>query len=135
MTHQLEALGLADPDDIEWWTRLTAGNLHCAHCNQCSRVWLRAAASCPYCASANISLLPVSGTGAVYTWTTVHRAFDPVFAERVPYVVVTVDLDEGARIHGLLSGGDPANGLRVQGRVLPIGDYHSLVFEVMEEED
>jgi hypothetical protein len=31
----------------------------------------------------------------VYSWVVVHKAFDPVFANDVPYVILTVDLDEG----------------------------------------
>ena len=45
----------------------------------------------------------------------VHRAFDPAFASEVPYTILTVDLDEGARVVGRLIGA--REGLRADARV------------------
>jgi uncharacterized OB-fold protein len=40
----------------------------------------------------------VSGRGVVYTFTRSHQPFHPAWAERTPYVVATVELDEGVRM-------------------------------------
>ena len=38
-----------------------------------------------------------AGTGTVYTFTVVRQAFIPSLADKLPYVVVAVDLDGGRR--------------------------------------
>jgi hypothetical protein len=38
------------------------------------------------------------GTGAVYTFSVVHKNDLPPFNERVPYVAAVVELDEGPRM-------------------------------------
>ena len=57
---------------------------------------------------------PVSGHGRITSWTVIHQAFLPGFAEDVPYTVVQVELREqpGLRIVGRLMG-DPPTELRV----------------------
>jgi uncharacterized OB-fold protein len=36
----------------------------------------------------------LSGRGTVYTYTIAEQAFHPFFADRLPYVLVVVDLEE-----------------------------------------
>jgi uncharacterized OB-fold protein len=48
------------------------------------------------------------GTGTVHTWTVAHHAFHPGFKGELPYVLVTVDLDEGVRMQAQLKGADPS---------------------------
>ena len=50
------------------------------------------------------------GTGSVYSYAVTHRAFHPAWADRVPYAVVTVTLDEGVR---MVSDLDPRDTARV----------------------
>jgi uncharacterized OB-fold protein len=40
----------------------------------------------------------VSGKGRIFSFTITHRAFHPAWAERLPYALVTVELDEGVRM-------------------------------------
>jgi uncharacterized OB-fold protein len=42
------------------------------------------------------------GLGHVYSWVVVNRTLSPEFADDTPYVIVAVDLDEGARMVGRL---------------------------------
>ena len=51
------------------------------------------APACPYCGSQQTRWEEAAATGSIYSFITVHRAFDPAFARDVPYVIVTVDLD------------------------------------------
>lgn len=67
----------------------------CARCNSFEWEWARS-----------------SGKGAIYTWTTVHQAFLPGFAEEVPYAGVIVELKEGPRIVSRVTG-IPPDALRV----------------------
>jgi uncharacterized OB-fold protein len=53
---------------------------------------------CPACQSAEWDWTPVSGRGTIYSFTVTHQAFHPAFADRVPYVVATIELEEGIRM-------------------------------------
>jgi hypothetical protein len=53
---------------------------------------------CPDCHSDDWTWAAVSGRGTVYTFTVTHRAFHPAWADRVPYVVATLELEEGIRM-------------------------------------
>lgn len=53
---------------------------------------------CPACLSADWSWTAVSGFGTVYTFSVSHRAFSPAWADAVPYVVATIELNEGVRM-------------------------------------
>jgi uncharacterized OB-fold protein len=39
-----------------------------------------------------------SGRATLYSYSFVHRTYDPAFADEVPYNVVLVDLEEGVRV-------------------------------------
>jgi len=53
---------------------------------------------CPYCFSDRLEWRAASGRGTVSTWTVVHKAWFPAFAQEVPYNVAQVELDEGPRL-------------------------------------
>src|SRR5262249_10218148 len=42
--------------------------------------------------------VPVSGRGAVLSWAVMHQVYHPGFAADVPYAVVVIELEEGARL-------------------------------------
>ncbi len=42
--------------------------------------------------------MPARGTGTLYTYTVARRPTHPGFADRVPYVIAVVELDEGPRM-------------------------------------
>lgn len=52
---------------------------------------------CPHCLTAEtLAWRPSSGTGVVHAVSVQHRPANPAMADRVPYLVVLVDLDAGA---------------------------------------
>ena len=55
--------------------------------------------------------MQLSGRGAVYTYTVVHRAFHPAFGEDVPYAVglVAAEEDSTVRFHTRFVECDPAD--------------------------
>lgn len=78
---------------------------------------------------------PLSGRGVVYSASTHHRAPIPELADRTPYVVALVDLDEGARMLSNIVGSGAAEA-RVGSTVTvtwePLDDgRHLPVFEVI----
>ena len=69
----------------------------------------------------------LSGKGSVYTYTVVNRAVrNKSFADKIPYLVAMVELDEGPRFIAPVQTGD-------LGKVT-IGTRVELTFEDVDEE-
>lgn len=58
----------------------------------------------PEAGRAGMEWVPASGRGVVHTFTIIHQAFRPELADRVPYNVVVVELEEGPLFHSNLVG-------------------------------
>jgi len=67
-----------------------------------------------------------SGHGTVHSWTISHQAFHPAFANSLPIVLVTVDLDEGVRMNCRLEGIEPDD--------IEIGLLVEVAFEDVDED-
>jgi uncharacterized OB-fold protein len=59
---------------------------------------------CPACRSFEFEWVASSGLGTVYSYTVVHHLTHPAFA--VPYTIVLVELDDGARFLAQLRAPD-----------------------------
>jgi uncharacterized OB-fold protein len=70
---------------------------------------------CPVCLSPDARAESASGGGRVVSWVVYHRAYGPSFADRVPYNVTLVELDEGPRL--LTTVVEPTAALAVGARV------------------
>ncbi|HEX4244939.1 MAG TPA: OB-fold domain-containing protein, partial [Acidimicrobiales bacterium] len=55
---------------------------------------------CPWCGGCQLVDAVVSGSGTVYSWVRVHRALSDAPVVDPPYVVATVELDDGCRMFG-----------------------------------
>lgn len=96
------------PDSQPFWDGLRAHELRMPFCTACERHFFPPMPGCPFCSADadRVEQRVVSGEGTIYSWIVAHLAFDPAFADDVPYTIVTVDLDEGPRINGRLRGVD-----------------------------
>lgn len=81
-----------------YWAGLAEGELRHQRCVACSYVWLPAREECPRCLSDEVRWQASCGRGRLISWVVYHQASHPAFAERVPYNVAVVELDEGARL-------------------------------------
>ena len=81
-----------------YWQGLADGELRHQVCGACGHVWLPAREECPRCLSDQVSWTPSSGRGRIISWVMYHHASHPAFADRVPYNVAIVELEEGARL-------------------------------------
>ena len=54
--------------------------------------------SCEACGSFEWSWELSSGRGTLFSWTIIHRALHPAYADDVPYTVVVVEMEEGVRL-------------------------------------
>ncbi|MDX6234683.1 MAG: uncharacterized protein QOH68_3801 [Nocardioidaceae bacterium] len=125
------------PDSAFYWEGLREGKLIILHCTSCSRYIFPPMPGCPHCSAGpeKIERVEVSGEGTVYSWIVAHYAFDPAFASEVPYTILTVDLVEGARINGRLTGatGDAVQpGMLVRAEFQDRGDFTMLCFSPVE---
>ena len=104
-----------DLDTEWWWDAIDGHRLTVVRCPRCDRVTAVAAAFCPRCWAEDVERVPASGTATLYTWTTVLQGYGP-FAEKAPYVVAMVDLEEGPLLMTEIVDADPATlhaGLRL----------------------
>ncbi len=74
------------------------GRLSFQVCDACATRIAYPRVACPNCLSDRLTRSTARGTGTVHSFTTLHRAGHPSMADRVPYTVVLVDLDEGVRV-------------------------------------
>jgi len=124
MSTSARPVPVPDPDDEFFWSHLPGG-LELPICEDCGHVWLRPISMCPRCGSQHLRTAHQSGNGNVYSWVVVHRALDPAFSDDVPYTIVTIELDCGARLTGRwLSEYPPKAGLSVQFEPWSCNDVH-----------
>jgi hypothetical protein len=98
------------PDDLDapFWAACLEHRFLVHRCTDCGRAYWPAS-TCLDHGAASMQWQDASGRGEVHTYTVVHHAYDPSFAERVPYVLAVVQLDEGPFFHSDLVGCDPAD--------------------------
>ncbi len=81
-----------------FWEATGRGEFMIQHCARCDRNIFYPRINCPGCGGLELEWRPTSGRGSVYTFTVARRATHPAFADRVPYVIAVVELDEGPRV-------------------------------------
>lgn len=90
-----------------YWAGAEQGRLVIQRCGECGRVRHYPLALCPHCHSFAVEDVTATGQGTVHSWTVCHHPFAPELTAEVPYTVVTVDMEEGVRVLGRLSGDTP----------------------------
>jgi uncharacterized OB-fold protein len=95
-----ERVPLPEPSDLTvgFWEAARRHELVVQRCSACGTLRHYPQHRCPSCLSADWEWSPVSGRGRVHSFTVTHRAFHPNWAERLPYALVTVELNEGVRM-------------------------------------
>ena len=79
------------------WQGLREGRLMIQRCTKCGHHWLPAREDCPSCLHDGYRWVQASGRGRLISWVVYHTAFNKAFADRLPYSVAVVELEEGAR--------------------------------------
>jgi uncharacterized protein len=96
-------LPLITPDKKPYWE---AANRHelllmkCVNCGQYRHpLYQGDSFMCPNCNTTKPpDWVKATGKAKLLTWTVVRKAFLPLFAEEVPYIVAIATLDEGVRM-------------------------------------
>lgn len=89
-----------------FWAAARDHRLVVQRCVRCEMLRHYPQPMCAACHSGEWTWTPVSGRGTVYTFTVTHQAFHPRWTDRVPFVVATIELDEGMRMVSDLPAGD-----------------------------
>lgn len=95
MRTETKRLPIPDADSRPFWEGCSRGELLLQQCDACGHYRHPPNPVCPECLSTDATWTPASGRGAVYTFSVVHQALDPAWAEDVPYVVAVIELAEG----------------------------------------
>jgi uncharacterized OB-fold protein len=121
--------GLEDVDPT-FWAEAAAGRLSFQRCSDCGYVRWPPAALCPECWSPAAVWEAVERGGTIWSFGVYERAFDPAFADAVPYVVALVELDAGPRLIANVVDVAPervAVGMRVSAAFEPLSEDVGLV--------
>jgi len=76
----------------------TSGSLTLQQCNDCGTVQHPPEDICHACQEMDLGHVVAEATGTVASWAVMHYPVHPVLAERVPYNVVLVQLDDHPHI-------------------------------------
>jgi uncharacterized OB-fold protein len=81
-----------------FWDAVQERRLVMPACDRCGKVTFPPTVACPACSGAAFTWKEMSGRGKVFSFVVYHRVYHPAFADKVPYVVAVVELEEGPRI-------------------------------------
>jgi uncharacterized protein len=98
---------VVDPDSAPFWEATRRGVLLLPRCDRCAEPIWYPRFFCPVCGGTDTSWFEASGNGVVYTFTVVRKSRREGYATAVPYVVASVELDEGPRIFTNIVDCDP----------------------------
>jgi len=76
-------------------------------CRECGAITVPPKMACRKCASLDMDVVELTGKGKIQTFTTCNVASEGR-EDELPYVILLVELEEGAWIMGNLAGTDPA---------------------------
>ena len=91
-----------DADTQPFWDGVARRELLVQRCARCSAWLWQPRPLCSRCHAPDPVWTRVSGDGRVASWTVIRPPTLPAWAEKVPFVVLLVELDEGVRMLGYL---------------------------------
>jgi uncharacterized protein len=98
----------ASPDTEFFWAGTRHGELRIQRCGSCGVLRHPPGPACPRCGSIGKAEYQVAaGTGTVYSYVVHHHP--PVPGKKLPIIVALVELTEGVRMLGELTGVDPGD--------------------------
>jgi len=109
--------------DAPFWEAARNHELKIQRCQDCGKFQWGPNVICHHCHSFNLGFDKVSPTGTIYSWERVWHPHMPALADKVPYVILVVALDDDPQIRlvGNLVGDQQAP--------VPIGAKVEAVFE------
>lgn len=119
------------PLTAPFWEHANNRVLATPKCSDCGARHFPPGPFCPECLSENITWSEVSGRATLTSWVVFHQVYWDEVKEEVPYLVATVDLEEGVRLLTSLVGAAekaPVYGMKLKvtfrpnasGQLLPV---------------
>lgn len=96
-----------DPDSAPYWEGARQGRLMIQRCRATGQTFLYSRQLVPGVVEDQVEWIEASGLGTIYSFTVARRPAGQPFAEDCPYVIVSVELAEGARVMSNLVTDDP----------------------------
>jgi len=93
-TEVLPPIPLPNELTTAFWDGAANGQLVIQSCNACGHLQHAPEPICANCLSFDLGSAAVSGKGTVYTFCIPTQAFHPYFADKLPFVLAVVELDE-----------------------------------------
>ncbi|HKK30067.1 MAG TPA: OB-fold domain-containing protein [Alphaproteobacteria bacterium] len=115
-----------DPDSAPYWEAAKQGKLMIQRCKVTGQAFLYSRQLTPGVVDNEVEWIESSGKGTIYSFTVARRPAGEAFATDVPYVIVSVELAEGARIMTNLVTDDPDS--------VAIGQPVEVVFDKVSDE-
>jgi hypothetical protein len=92
-----------EPVSSEFWAAAAEGRLLIQRCPSCGARQFYPRALCTTCGD-NPEWEEASGRGTVHTFTVIRQQGARPFRDELPYVVAVIELDEGPRMMGNITG-------------------------------
>lgn len=115
-----------DPDSAPYWEGAMQGRLMIQRCKATGQTFLYSRQLVPGVVDAEVEWIEASGRGTIYSYTVARRPAGQAFAGDCPYVIVSAELAEGARVMSNLLTDDPDN--------VAIGQPVEVVFDKVSED-
>ena len=98
MTAAAKPLPQITSEMAPFWEAARRHQLVVQRCRGCGEHRFPARDLCSRCLSRAADWVPVCGRGVIFSYVVMHQVYHPGFADQVPYAVVVVQLEEGARM-------------------------------------
>ena len=95
-------------DNQAFWEGCRNHELRFQRCKVCGRLRWPAGYVCPHCLSTEVEIATLAPEGTLYSFVVMQKPFHPSVADKVPYIVATVDLTDDIRILANIFDCDPA---------------------------
>jgi uncharacterized protein len=121
-----------DEDSKGFWNGLSSHRVMLQQCTACGTIRFPYLPGCPSCREIGTVEIESSGLGRVYSWIRVWPRNETAgAAASPPYVIATVDLDEGCRIFGRLMTASPEIGQAVKADYIDHDSWTELLFTLL----
>ena len=87
----------------QFYKFMSEGKLMAAKCEKCGKIHLPPRPICDNCYGQTFEWIQISGNGKLITYTIIHVA-PPQFQAITPYAVGIVQLENGLKLPGMISG-------------------------------
>jgi len=124
---------LPEPDDLDlafYQACAQSGKLAIQACLVCGHRTHPARYYCPQCSSDQFEFKPVSGRATLHSYTVSHFSAEPAWRDRVPYITIVAELEEGPRVLARtesLKPGDATIGMKLELEVETIAPEFSFL--------